>query len=429
MARCDCAKAKRMVHGMNIETSMSFEEAQAANTDDYQNFLDANSHVEDWDELSKMWRVQEALKGERRRKPKEDRTRSSEDKSGKFIIEPFDDVHVGAEPEYLVKDIVPSRGLVLLVGEPGCGKSFLAADMGLHIAQGATWGEKEVLRGSVVYITGEGATGFRKRLTAYRQQHPPETTVPFFLIADAPNLGEANGDAHTLINRIQEQLPGEHIRLIVIDTLARMMAGGDENSSGDMSAFIDNCGLIEKAFECAVMAVHHVGKDASKGARGSSVLKAAADIEIIVEGLEGERTARVSKSKDGESGLSLTFNLDRVDLLGLDREASSCVVTPVSGWQRSTLEKTKKVSGVAKIVLQALQLAVDEAGQEPPTGSRIHRTKRVVRTPLWRAYADKLKISEADTAEANRKAFKRASEHLQSIGKVTVWDDWVCINE
>ena len=87
------------------------------------------------------------------------------------------------------------------------------------------------------------------------------------------------------------------------------------------------------------------------------------------------------------------------------------------------------MTGAAKIVLGALQLVIEEAGEEAPTGGRLNRTKRVVRTSLWRKYADKVQISEADTPDAKRKAFTRASASLQNIGKVTVWDDWVCIND
>lgn len=344
-----------------------------------------------------------------------------------FRLEPFDKIEIGSGPEYLVRDILPLRGLIVIIGEPGCGKSFLASDLGLSLAQGKDWGGKQVQPGAVVYITAEGATGFRKRLVAYRQHHRIVDSVPFYLIADAPNLGSANGDAQGLIARISQQLGGEKIRLIVIDTLARTMHGADENNIG-MSEFVKNCEQIERAFECAILAVHHVGKDATRGGRGNSCLKGAADLEILVEGTDGERTASITKSKDGESGLSLSFNLERVEINGA-MEVSSCIVQPLAGWQHSVTKRTKNVTGSAKIVLGALQLAIEEAGEEAPTGGRLNRTKRVVRTSLWRKYADKVQISEADTPDAKRKAFTRASASLQNIGKVTVWDDWVCIND
>src|SRR4051794_19831711 len=80
----------------------------------------------------------------------------------RFRVEPFDAIEIGAEPEWLVKDILlRSTSLTVIIGEPGCGKSFLAADLGLHVAMGKAWGGKQAEGGAVVYVTGEGASGFR----------------------------------------------------------------------------------------------------------------------------------------------------------------------------------------------------------------------------------------------------------------------------
>jgi RecA-family ATPase len=353
--------------------------------------------------------------------------RSPNVKPAKFKVEPFDAVRIGEEPEHIVRDIIPARGLILDIGEPGSGKSFVAADLGLHVAMGKAWAGKAVRQGVVVYVTGEGASGFRKRLTAFRQQQRPAAGTPFYLIADAPDLGHRDGDAAALISRIREQIESP-IALIVLDTLATMMRGADENSTGDASLFIDNCARIIAALDCAVLVVHHLGKDAAKGARGSSVLKAAADAEITINGTEGERTATVTKSKDGEAGQVLTFTLERVEIEGA-HEASSCVLQVVEGWQHSLRNKVMKVTGPAKIALDALQLAIDEAGELPPTTNRQNRTKRAVRASLWRGYCERLQISETDTPDSKRKAFKRAAYRLQAIGKIGVWDEWVWIND
>jgi hypothetical protein len=105
----------------------------------------------------------------------------------RFRAEPFDAIEIGTEPEWLVRDIVlRTTSLTVIIGEPGCGKSFLAADLGLHVAMRKPWGGKSVEGGVVIYVTGEGASGFRKRLTAFRQHHRPGHGLPFYLIADVP---------------------------------------------------------------------------------------------------------------------------------------------------------------------------------------------------------------------------------------------------
>ena len=79
----------------------------------------------------------------------------------------------------------------------------------------------------------------------------------------------------------------------------------------------------------AVGFVHHSGKDASKGARGSSALRAATDTEILVEGQSGQRTATVTKQRDLESGQRMPFELQAVRI-GTDQDdgspITSCVV-------------------------------------------------------------------------------------------------------
>ncbi|WP_373503631.1 hypothetical protein [Aestuariivirga sp.] len=72
----------------------------------------------------------------------------------------------------------------------------------MHIAAGWVWAGKAMQAGAVVYITAEGATGFKKRMVAYRQNLKPEATVPFYVIASAPDLGNADGDAAEIIQRI-----------------------------------------------------------------------------------------------------------------------------------------------------------------------------------------------------------------------------------
>lgn len=345
-------------------------------------------------------------------------------KVDRFHVEHFDDVELSAEPEWRVRDVLPRMGLVLVVGEPGSGKSFMASDLGMCVAGDRDWAGKNVEAGMVVYVTSEGISGFRKRLVAYRDHHRPPPGSPFYLITDAPDLGHNPGDANELIRRISAQV--DDVAVIFIDTLARSMAGADENSTADMSVLVENCDRLSRQLRCVVVLVHHIGKDASKGARGSSVLKAAADIEICVAGQQGQRTARITKSKDGESGLEMTFSLVRVEL---GEGISSCILQVETDWSFAAQKATAKINGPCQIALKALQQAIDEAGEAPPPGGRIARTKRVVRSSLWRRYADQLNVTTSDNPDSKLKAFKRAADRLQGIGKIEVWNDWVALNE
>ncbi|MDF3128708.1 hypothetical protein P0Y35_05825 [Kiritimatiellaeota bacterium B1221] len=60
---------------------------------------------------------------------------------------------------------------------------------------------------------------------------------------------------------------------------------------------------LRDRFECLVLSVHHSGKDADRGMRGSTAYKGAADVELKAQAvdIEGGKvfTLSASKIKDG----------------------------------------------------------------------------------------------------------------------------------
>jgi hypothetical protein len=120
------------------------------------------------------------------------------------------------------------------------------------------------------------------------------------------------------------------VGLIVVDTLSRAMAGGNENSPEDMGALVRNLDTIRQHLPAHVAVVHHSGKDAARGARGHSLLRAATDTEIEVSREIGSSTssARVTKQRELELGDEFPFTLVPVEL-GANRRGkpvTSCVV-------------------------------------------------------------------------------------------------------
>lgn len=335
------------------------------------------------------------------------------------------DIEITSTPPALVEDILFPNSLVVVYGESGCGKSFIVSHMAMHVAAGWTWAGKVTTSGTVVYVTAEGAVGFRKRMVAFRQELKPPASTPFYVISDAPDLGHEEGDAETLIARIREQV-GDKIALVVIDTLARTIFGADENSARDVSVVVSNVAKIISALGASVVLVHHSGKNASQGARGSSALKAAADTEILIEKTEAGGFATVTKAKDAEGGLTMAFGLMPVEIAGTEAE-TSCIVS-IQTWQTAATSKPIKLSSQMRIALRALEEAISERGEIPPASTQLNRTKRVVREPLWREACRRLQITETDKPDTKNKAFKRAAEKLQSANIIGFYDGWVWIN-
>jgi hypothetical protein len=230
-----------------------------------------------------------------------------------------------------VKDLLLAGTLFVIYGESNSGKTFFLLDLALAVAHGAPWRGRRTRPGLVIYVAGEGATSVRNRVAAYRMAKPEvQAGMPFALIAMSVDF--LNVDAvDSLIETIQvaESQCGQKVSLVCIDTFARAVARGDENSAQDVGRAVAHADRIREATGACVGFVHHSGKDSSKGARGSSALRAAVDTEILVEGNSGQRTAIVCKQRDLESGQRMPFELHPVPI-GRDPEEdaliTSCVV-------------------------------------------------------------------------------------------------------
>jgi hypothetical protein len=233
----------------------------------------------------------------------------------------------GQEPiRWLIKGVVPKAELIILYGASGAGKTFVALDHAFAIARGVDWRGRRVDQGVVVIIAAEGGKGVAQRLQAYAQYHGIDLRdVPNLrIITAAPNFLEGD-DIAEVIAELQS-IGG--VSCVMVDTLAQVTPGANENTSEDMGRALSNVRLIHRATDATVYGIHHAGKDLSRGSRGWSGLKAAADAQIEVLRHEGgDREIHIEKMKDGEDGLRWGFKLEVVDL-GVDYDGdpvTSCV--------------------------------------------------------------------------------------------------------
>lgn len=249
--------------------------------------------------------------------------------ASKFKLTRFRDIEPVLSGMWLIKGLLPSRGLCTVFGEPGCGKSFLTLDMVLHVAAGLDYAGRKTKQARIVYIAAEGQGGFRNRIIEAAKALNLDGSTQFDLIEVAPNLGVKNSDAAELIKAIEDQAEDgdSPVGAVVIDTASQTMGGENENLEG-MATFIVNANAIAAHFQCLSVALHHVGKSDTQTPRGWSGLHGANDTEIKVTGLENPHGAKIMKQKDGETGLSFQFNLHRVEI-GNDDDGdavTTCIV-------------------------------------------------------------------------------------------------------
>jgi hypothetical protein len=347
----------------------------------------------------------------------------------RLIPIPWSSIHTLPRRETIVAGLLDRAAMSVVFGGSNTGKTFWTLDLGVCVSMGRKWRGRRVRQGAVVYIAAEGGLGIEERLTAYRQYHDVNAEgVPFYVIPEPIDLCKSGADADLLVQRLAALPNDPPIEMIVIDTLSRALAGGNENGADDMGAFVRHCDRLRAATQAHVLIIHHAGKDEGRGARGHSLLRAAADTEIEVTKSEvsGIATAEVVKQRDRPSGDKFSFRLEPVDV-GQDAEGAAVTSCVVVETDVSPSKQSKPLPKAAQIALRALSEAIDDCGQPAPSLPQIPAGVKTVNHDQWREQAYLRGISLAQGDSGKRMAFKRASEYLVSANRVGAWDGHVWI--
>lgn len=216
-----------------------------------------------------------------------------------------DSVH---DPAWLIPNYLPAQGTGMIYGPSGSYKSFLALDMALCAAFGhaGQWGAPPV-KNDVLFLAGEGPVATsKKRWPAWMEwQGLSDRTDHRFVIKNrVPFYTDSEG-----WEQIKEDLREMQSTpaLIVIDTLARLLTGMDENSAKDATMVTSFMEGLARHYGCFVLAVHHEGKDGKRGARGSSAFLANLDMAMSTYKRADGTELRVRKQKDADVPDDPTF--------------------------------------------------------------------------------------------------------------------------
>lgn len=233
-----------------------------------------------------------------------------------------DDIFNLKPPAPLVAGMLDLDTLALLYGPSGSTKTFVALDLALSVGTGTWWMGRAVEEGPVLYVVAEGLGGLGARVEAWQHQRQVWTcgrTVWLPRAVSLMDIGAANALAH-LVGEIGP-------KLVVVDTLARCMGGGDENTARDIGIAVEAAEHIRRASGACVLLVHHSGKDETAGARGSSALRAAVATELECRHADGTTTLKQTKQRDHETAEPMRLTLVQV--------GESCALTRCRGEDES----------------------------------------------------------------------------------------------
>jgi hypothetical protein len=178
---------------------------------------------------------------------------------------------------YIVERLI-YPGLYILAGAPKIGKSWLALDLCLSVAEGEPFLKHETHRGQVLYLALEDSL-LRLQNRLYEFTDEPSGGLHFSTLASTIGNG-----LEQQLEDAKKKLP--ELKLIVIDTLQKVRRtvdakyGSDYNDLGALKSVADKLGV-------AILLIHHTRKerdtDPFNMVSGTTGLNGCADGSFVLE--------------------------------------------------------------------------------------------------------------------------------------------------
>ena len=284
-----------------------------------------------------------ALKENARNAEAEHQSKAKTEQPSRKLLWRLRDLWKLPDPEPLVDNLLMQRENVSLFGPAKIGKSFAALDMALSIATGLpVFGRLTVRRsGPAVYFTGEGRHGFKRRIAAWAQARGFEDLdafldeVPFYFVPEVPQTSKGIEACDEYYDAICAELgPNCYPVLAVVDTMARSMAGLNENDAGDVGRYLAMTEHLRAKLACTLVTIAHTGKDESKGQRGSSAQDAGFDTMLQAEGDPDKGVLKIGHGigKDSEKFSPHHLHLRSIVVAGM-AHGRTAVVEPITAGQ------------------------------------------------------------------------------------------------
>ena len=205
---------------------------------------------------------------------------------------------------WIVDGLISAGSVSVFYGEAGCGKTWALLDLAACAANGAPWLGMATIAGHVLIIDEEsGRRRLSRRMGDIMRGHDcgPDTPISAVSLA-AFDMGKPND-----IGELYNLITSTGARMVIIDALADIMPGRDENAVKDTAPIFLTLRKIAEETQCAIIVIHHSNK--TGGYRGSSAIKGAIDLLLSVEKKNESNhiSFRTEKARDTTAG---TFAAD-----------------------------------------------------------------------------------------------------------------------
>ena len=211
----------------------------------------------------------------------------------------------------------------------------------------------------VLFAAGEGAHAFlTERIPALCQARgiTVESLDDKLVVAEkCPSLIDG-AEVEAFVQEHMDFRPD----IVVIDTLSEALTGEDEDRAGPASTAMGHADAIAKTFKASVLLVHHEGKKAGNGARGSSVFLSGADAawQVVYDRPSGNVWRTVEKLKMGKAGRRVCSGVQVITLAsyppgGAPREVMT--VTKLEPEKQAQAQQRVRALDAEALKVQSLQ--------------------------------------------------------------------------
>jgi predicted ATP-dependent serine protease len=283
-----------------------------------------------------------------------------------FLPRPVKDLadETAEAPDWLIHHLLPRGTLGLLVAYPKVGKSTLASQLAVAVAQGRDFLGRPTKQGGVLYVVAEE----RRDDVMRRLRH--------FGMADTDPIWlwtETVKDTETDRSLMSKFVADKTIALIIIDTWASYLMIQEETNNSQVTLRMKPYVDMAHASGVVVLFVHHErknreeGNDGAQAIRGGGAILGLADLALQLQ-RDGNSTGRklkiVGRYPDVPLELKLAYEEEGYVSLGTPEEASVKALRAKVLAVLPTEEPgftVEEVMGLAKTKKGATRRALEEA--------------------------------------------------------------------
>lgn len=251
----------------------------------------------------------------------------------------FDQLATLPKPEWLIYNILPTKGINFLVSAPKVGKTYIAVSWGCTVALEPSgnrtkdtlnadilnWCGRATRHGHVIYVAAEDIDDIAQRAIGWAKYHHIKA-IPHMHFFKRPL--QIKDEHERFMNALDRRYKDADIKMIIIDTLAMCTSGIEENSKKEFDNVIRAVEMLWRKYNCCILIVHHEGRNGK--IRGTSSLDGVAYTLMDAEAVDDKLVLKCTLKRRGKKFDDIYLDWQTVELGYLDEEGNPATASVVT---------------------------------------------------------------------------------------------------